>query len=940
MINRIIKFVILPIFLIAGFFVAVNGAQATETPVITAGEVSSSWNNWQSSFSWDHTVAGADPVLIVTVHTDASYVASVSYGGQAMTLASVIAKGASFNNVAEYVYYLADPLQGEHQVSVNTIYGNAIHLGSAITFYHCDTADPLNTSINYYNYSGFITDLITTTAAGVMLVDAVTYNQPAWFTLQPGQDQTQYFSEYHYGQTNPVYSGESYKLAGPAGTQFMSWTTDDSPTSVHIIIALNPKYPPSTALTPVILIPGIMGSYLDDQNGEEVWPNIIKMMLPGDDSYLNDLELNYLGYPDENKKIMPTEIVRKILTNDYFNGLINELKDKGYQENINLFYFPYDWRLDINWIAGDSPLLDVNTLKNKIEQVLTTTGATKVNLIAHSMGGLVVKSYLQKFGTEKVNKFIDIATPQLGAPSAFKILFYGDNLDIYILNTNTVKNISQNMPSVFQLLPSRQYFNLGDVDYRNYVADIYDIDNNGVKGNLTYDETNDLLQNTGRNVNMLAKNDELHNSIDNLDFGKTYNIVGCGQPTLGKIYILNKEKDGGFEYGLKYINGDGTVPLDSAEAISAQKTVYSKNYGHANLPSAPGVKQLVSAILSDEINNFNYGDYNNLLPDKILCPLNGTQVSFHSPIDLQVYDEASNHLGPNANGDIEMGIAGASYDIIEGNKFVFLPEGHTYRVVGQATAAGIFNARIEKVEDGVYTRTVYYNEVPLPSNKSQVNLDLSDKENYLMTIDKNGDGQDISDINPSAVLTGEAVNDLIKPNTAASLAGTTGENNWYISSVSVTLSSQDNEGGSGILKTEYSLDSGNTWQLYQSSIIFNQSGQYNILFQATDRAGNVEAAQSLNFKIDLDQPDITINLPYDGQSFYCNQAFIADFVTADPTSGIAQESIISLIDDKPIIINQPVDLRNYKLGQHQLIIKAKDQAGNRRGGLHCAQKQA
>ena len=68
------------------------------------------------------------------------------------------------------------------------------------------------------------------------------------------------------------------------------------------------------------------------------------------------------------------------------------------------------------------------------------------------------------------------------------------------------------------------------------------------------------MKNTGRNEYLLGANDSLHNVID--DYSpqsagvKTYNIVGCGKPTIGKVYILNKEKSGSYEYGLQYIDGD------------------------------------------------------------------------------------------------------------------------------------------------------------------------------------------------------------------------------------------------------------------------------------------------------------------------------------------------------------------------------------------------
>ncbi len=53
-------------------------------------------------------------------------------------------------------------------------------------------------------------------------------------------------------------------------------------------------------------------------------------------------------------------------------------------------------------------------LKDQIELVKKLTGKTKVDILAHSMGGLVVRSYLDLFGTDDVNKVILLGTPNKG----------------------------------------------------------------------------------------------------------------------------------------------------------------------------------------------------------------------------------------------------------------------------------------------------------------------------------------------------------------------------------------------------------------------------------------------------------------------------------------------------------------------------------------------
>ena len=60
----------------------------------------------------------------------------------------------------------------------------------------------------------------------------------------------------------------------------------------------------------------------------------------------------------------------------------------------------------------------VPQFKQRIEDVCQATGAKQVTLVAHSMGGLVCRSYLARHGIEKVGKLITLATPHQGTELA------------------------------------------------------------------------------------------------------------------------------------------------------------------------------------------------------------------------------------------------------------------------------------------------------------------------------------------------------------------------------------------------------------------------------------------------------------------------------------------------------------------------------------------
>ena len=485
---------------------------------------------------------------------------------------------------------------------------------------------------------------------------------------------------------------------------------------------------------PVIIIPGIMGSYLlkDDGSDDEVWMNLTKMVFSKNDEYLNYLALTSDESDSINNPIKVGDIIRStgvpLYTRHLFDYLISEIENSGYLEGFDLFVFPYDWRFDIEEVSVK--------LSEKINEIINATGSSEVDLVAHSMGGLVVKKYLSVNANNSIGKFIDIGTPHFGSPKSFQTLMYGET-GIPILSEEIISKITDSMPSVYQLLPSENYFDSLNTDYSYYVFD-------GVGGNkrLNFSDTKQYLKDQGRNSSLIDKSDDLHEEIDNLspaDYGvETYNIVGCGTPTLGKIYVLSKEKDN-YDYAIQMINGDGTVPLRSAEAMLANETYYVNEAQHATMPSSSGVKELVISILKNE-NSFDKTNYSNILDTSDSCSIpDGKLVSFHSPITLRIKDQYDNYAGPNENDDIENNIEGLVYEVIEDTKFVYLPDGINYTVYGEATGSGYFDIRVETIENGEVAKTDLYNDIQLTENtRVQFNVNSGSVEKVYIDSDGNG----------------------------------------------------------------------------------------------------------------------------------------------------------------------------------------------------------
>jgi triacylglycerol lipase len=60
----------------------------------------------------------------------------------------------------------------------------------------------------------------------------------------------------------------------------------------------------------------------------------------------------------------------------------------------------------------------VEPLAKRIDAVLAETGASQLILVGHSMGGLVARAYLRRFGVQRVARLITLATPHAGSELA------------------------------------------------------------------------------------------------------------------------------------------------------------------------------------------------------------------------------------------------------------------------------------------------------------------------------------------------------------------------------------------------------------------------------------------------------------------------------------------------------------------------------------------
>lgn len=176
----------------------------------------------------------------------------------------------------------------------------------------------------------------------------------------------------------------------------------------------------------------------------------------------------------EAKGYKPYDISRHIYPNQ---GCDLSQRNTNPADKPSLFVFPYDWRQDNN--------LTADKLREYVQCVQQFyPPGTKVNIIAHSMGGLVARRYVLQAQARNqphgLGKVITLATPYLGASEAIYKLYTGGSWEFpasYVaLSPKVIKFLSPQMPSMHQLFPSRIYYQFNG----GIIKEIGDVNGNGI----------------------------------------------------------------------------------------------------------------------------------------------------------------------------------------------------------------------------------------------------------------------------------------------------------------------------------------------------------------------------------------------------------------------------------------------------------------------------
>lgn len=413
--------------------------------------------------------------------------------------------------------------------------------------------------------------------------------------------------------------------------------------------------------TPVIFIPGIGGSVLAERNADGtetvIYPDKLFSFegLNDPTAGLNRLDLGLNPKPD----IIATDALRRIQApiipvsiSNVYGQFIDELKFQGEHTEYEVagiperrssdcqaeqqrsqkptfFVFGYDWRLSNS--ENSAKLYDY------VQCVQRFYPGTNINIVTHSMGGLVARRYLlDHILNHHVEKLVTIAAPWLGAPKALNGILTGEFFPLSGLfsHNEKVKRIALRAKGIHELLPSKWYFDLGGRPLKELV----DANENGIFPEI-YDEhstaVNWLDTSIPFNVNTPYKNskdfhefpdpdsqsgqDDWRQDVAGVEYFHIWGqlafnpLLNMGTGTINQVIIFStvdpeaidiREK---YDYRKAYGNGDGTVPTPSA----------SRSNGFESLYFLPGTEDL--PFTTDDFTEDSLYSHNGLLsnPDVI-----------------------------------------------------------------------------------------------------------------------------------------------------------------------------------------------------------------------------------------------------------------------------------------------------------------------------------
>jgi pimeloyl-ACP methyl ester carboxylesterase len=723
----------------------------------------------------------------------------------------------------------------------------------------------------------------------------------------------------------------------------------------------SPPPPPSPTptpapLEPLIFIPGIGGSYLDEEGGRNLW--LGGLATDRTRLRLNDPPVDFQGKPIT---IKASDVLRESTRQKAgYQHLIDALKQKAgyveYQVNNDparrtgagcdlsqkpnqptLFIFAYDWR--------QSNVLNANALRDYVGCVRSFYPDRQINILTHSMGGLIARRYIiDNPSSHNVKRLVTIAAPWLGAPKALYILETGNFFNVYLIDQFTsdlFKSLVEFFPSVHQILPSRSYYNLAGSPFGELAGKrTWDVNLSGqVETNYSADDVAKLLDTIQFKGSMPARagnefhdrsgQDNWHEDSSGVQYFHIYGVQYWNQ-TVGKVVALKHlqfdwqgntvERN---RYDFIPVAGDGTVPVVSAKRTPDLNApnVTLKNFG----PTYLGANDA-----SHEHNGLNQNDD---VIDYILSCLMNESSAKSGPLDRESSNRSrqSHHSrrptatqDDNAVGNIyDLKLEGVTPPVIRdafGNDSspvgdtpfakeipnvttyvsgedcfqLLLPAdlrlGESYTVSFASTGKPMsIDYDKSQGDSDTATQLVRYLDLNLAAG-TKVQLTFDARGPLALVCDQDGDGVFETVIPATASAMGAAARDREEPTIAFQETSKDGRR-------LILINASDSDSGVRVIR--YSLD-GMTFQTYDGPIFVDTCLDRAIYAVADDNVGNRSGKVSYNL---VNQPpDISLARPSVNSLWPPNHKMVGISILGvqDPDCDRFSIAITRVIQDEPV----------------------------------------
>lgn len=689
------------------------------------------------------------------------------------------------------------------------------------------------------------------------------------------------------------------------------------------------QFSPSPEREPLIFIPGISGSWLDAVESDGSRTNLWLGLLQNHDRLTLD--------PNQTQaNIVATDAIRTVsipvpipFTNPqqyyfYSQGIYRQILEKltnqehyvEYQVNgqpyrrtfngcdvsgqmanrPNLFVFAYDWR--------KSNIENAQALKEYVGCVRRFYPDSKVNILAHSMGGLLARRYIiTNPNDHNINKMVTIGSPWLGAPKAIDVLKTG-NFDLApIVSNSTIQRLGEFFKGMHELLPSRTYVDAAtrsDFHLTNYgkpfMEDGWDANDNGNSfENYDYDQMVNLFNqqqpsSTPGNANQLFHDAAgQDNWIGDTSGVKYFHIYGQQSYLNTTIQVIAKYRVKCHQAGCQHENyydlvrgrGDKTVPTISAERSYGpyydllprnDKPFFSRNRSedgsveHTTLTQNPSVQQEVINFLNSNTQELGVSGNQSLKDDSI--NLNGSLLEpgaesielplregYYVNISGVHYVEIKDDLG-NVNTPLDGGyvlpVPSVNYDLTSERAFaITTPTEGSYTLTFRSGNEPIFLETIKGMGNLNPTEVVRYLDLNLPANV-YAQFQVASTGVTDLCYDSDGNGTFETSVLPTSHTTGDSAKDLAPP--TIQIGETIQPSRQLVVSAS--------DINSGVRKLYYSFD-GINFQEYFSSIPLAHSQSGTIYTFADDNSANRSLITTYAF-VPIPDPIITISAPPSG----------------------------------------------------------------------------